>query len=425
MTPRRGSLIASVVAVATVAVVVALALSGCARGGEPQVAQPPASTETATPSAPATGSTDASGVPLAQLTISLDKVVDGLDAPLYATNAGDGSGRLFVVEQSGQIRVLRDGKLSAQPFVDLQGQISTGGERGLLGLAFAPDYETSGRFYVNYTDSAGNTVVARYVASPPSSDTPKLTGPERLLYIEQPYSNHNGGCIQFGPDGMLYVGMGDGGSSGDPQNRAQNPASPLGKMLRIDVSGKTYSVPPDNPFAKQPYPRNITWASGLRNPWRYSFDTPSGELWIGDVGQGEWEEIDLVQANRPALNYGWNRWEGNHPYPPGAKRSRKGFTFPVVEYAHPTGESVTGGYVYRGAENPALAGTYLYADFVKGWIAGVRVDRSVKGVGLRPLETRRLLDTGLAISSFGVDEQNELYVVDLGGGLYKVRATAK
>ncbi len=379
---KRGvRLLLSVVALAAIAV----GATGCqlfGGGGEPQVTseatQAPSvgatqtPTQTPTPSVEPSVSSPQGGVPLARLKISLAPVADGLDSPLYVANAGDGSGRLFVVEQTGKVRVIRDGKVLPGAFVDVTSRISTGGERGLLGLAFAPDYKTSGRFYLNYTDRNGDTNVVRFVASPPSSDTPKLTGPARLLYIKQPYANHNGGCVQFGPDGMLYVGMGDGGSGGDPENRAQNLNEALGKMLRIDVRGTTYTAPKDNPYAGGPYPRNIIWALGVRNPWRFSFDAKTGDLWIGDVGQNKWEEIDVVTGTAKAVNYGWNRWEANHPYPPDATRSRKGFQFPIVEYPHPTGESVTGGYVYRGSKYPAMVGTYLYADYVKGWIAGVK-----------------------------------------------------
>jgi glucose/arabinose dehydrogenase len=418
---------------------VAMLVAGCSllgSGGEPRVTSDGATTSTAGPgattsapatSAPATSApTTGAPVSLSGLKISLTRVAEGFSSPLYVTNAGDDSGRLFVVEQTGKVRVVRDGKIVSGAFLDVSSLISTGGERGLLGLAFAPDYKTSGRFYVDYTDANGNTVVARYVATSPSTDKPKLSRPTRLLYIQQPYSNHNGGCLQFGPDGMLYIGMGDGGSGGDPENRAQNLSSPLGKLLRVDVSGATYSVPKDNPYAKSSYPKNIVWARGLRNPWRFSFDaTRAPRLWIGDVGQNAWEEIDVVPASAKPLNYGWRKWEANHPYPPNsAAPSRTGFTFPIVEYPHPTGESVTGGYVYRGSRYPAMVGTYFYADYVKGWIAGIRTtDPADKP--LAKAETDRLLDTDLSVSSFGVDQDGELYLTDLRGGLYRVEGRAK
>jgi glucose/arabinose dehydrogenase len=417
-------------ATAAVALVLAAtALSGCqlvGGGGEPQVTSGTTQTPGVTPTPSVEPSAPTGAVSLAKLQISLTKVADGFSSPLYATNAGDDSGRLFVVEQTGKVRVVTDGKVAPGAFLDVSRLISTGGERGLLGLAFDPEYEINGRFYVNYTDRVGSTVVARYVASPPSSNTPKLAGPTKLLTIEQPYSNHNGGCIEFGPDGMLYVGMGDGGSAGDPEKRAQNLSQPLGKMLRLDVSGSKSAVPKDNPYAGQGYPQDLIWARGLRNPWRFSFDSETGDLWIGDVGQGEWEEIDLARSTEPGLNYGWSTWEGNHPFPPdSAAPPRAGYTFPIVEYPHPTGESVTGGYVYRGSEYPAMVGTYFYADYVKGWIAGIQKQAPDQyGLYTKP-QTQRLLDTDLNISSFGVDQRQELYVTDLQGGLYRVEGRAK
>lgn len=386
------------------ALALAVALGGCSRGTttrpieRPRPAQEPTSTEpTRAPVAPPPA--------LADLEIRLEPVLAGLDAPLFVTHAGDGSGRLFVVEQGGLIRAARDGKLASRPFLDVRSKISTGGERGLLGLAFAPDYEDNGRFYVNYTDTSGDTVVARYAAEDPASDSPALSQPEIVLTIDQPYANHNGGCIVFAPDGTLWVGMGDGGSAGDPQDRAQDPGERLGKMLSLDVEA-----------SKQPRPRVVL--SGLRNPWRFSFDRETDDLWIGDVGQGEWEEIDLVSfAGAEGTNFGWNLWEGAHPYPPGAKPSRSGFRFPVIEYDHDEGYSVTGGYVYRGERYPDLRGTYLYADFGSGFVAGARVTDDGE------VEERVLLrDSGTTPSSFGEDEAGEVYLVDYNGRVLRVAA---
>jgi glucose/arabinose dehydrogenase len=238
--------------------------------------------------------------------------------------------------------------------------------------------------------------------------------------------------VQFGPDKMLYIGMGDGGSAGDPQGRAQNPGSRLGKLLRIDT-GDTgsapsrpngFAVPSDNPFVnRQGYLPEI-WALGVRNPWRFSFDAKSGAMWIGDVGQDAWEEIDFAEAGTGGQNWGWDRWEGNHPYPASATPPRAGFTFPVAEYPHPQGESVTGGYVYRGTKQPILVGTYLYADFIKGWLGGVRLD-SPDGTPRAAPEDQVLLQTSTKPSSFGVDEDNELYLVDYQGTIWLVVASAK
>ena len=235
-------------------------------------------------------------------------------------------------------------------------------------------------------------MVERYVAYPPSSDTPKLSAPTRLLYIQQPYANHNGGCLQFGPDGMLYVGMGDGGSAGDPQNRAQNLSQPLGKMLRLDVSGAKYLRPQGQSLRRARLPNRHHLGSRSSQSVAVLVRPTTDELWIGDVGQGAWEEIDVAAGDAKGLNYGWHKWEGTHPYPPDSPApSRQGFTFPIVEYPHPTGESVTGGYVYRGSKFPALVGTYLYADYVKGWIAGVQ-----RGLGTRHWSQRRDVDAQTA-----------------------------
>lgn len=383
------------------------ALTGCSPSGTgtstpaESTATPPASAESTAPAA------------LADLEVTLETVVRGLESPLFVTGAGDDSGRLFVVEQAGRVRVVRDNTLADGAFLDVSRLITSGGERGLLGLAFAPDYRTSGTFYVNYTDLDGNTVVARYVADDPADDTPVLTGPEILLTIAQPFSNHNGGCIMFEPGTTnLWVGTGDGGSGGDPNGNAQNPDSLLGKMLVLDVSGSS--------------PKPETIQTGLRNPWRFSFDRETHDLWIADVGQDAWEEIDFAPlADARNVNWGWNLWEGDHPYPADASPSRDGFTFPIAEYGHDTGESITGGYVYRGSDYPALAGTYLYGDYVAGWIHGLRTT-APDGTALSEPEQRELVAGGEVVpSSFGEGDDGELYVCDYTGSLLKVTATAK
>lgn len=350
------------------------------------------------------------GTPLSAIQLGLDPVVDGFEQPLYVTDAGDGSGRLFVVEQGGRIKVVRDGRISSGDFLRVSNRISTGGERGLLGLEFAADYADSGHFYINFTDRDGATVIERYTAEDPSSDTPKLVGPDRLLRIPQPYPNHNGGCILFGPDGTLWVGMGDGGSAGDPEGRAQNPRSPLGKMLSLDVT------------EQRPRPRILM--SGLRNPWRFTFDRETGDLWIADVGQDAWEEIDYLQPSQfDGANFGWNRWEGTHEFPPGSTQERGDFIFPVAEYGHDEGKSITGGYVYRGARYPALQGAYLYADFVSGWVGALRL---VEDGSSRVAENRVMLEGVGNPSSFGEDADGELYLLEHGAGvLYRVTASAR
>jgi glucose/arabinose dehydrogenase len=333
-------------------------------------------------------------------------VTAGLAGPVFATSAGDGSGRLFVVEKEGRIRILAGGVLAQAPYLDIGAKVLAGGERGLLGLAFHPQYAGNGRFFVNYTRTPdGATVVAEYGVS---VDPNVASATERrLLEIPQPYANHNGGMIAFGPDGLLYIGMGDGGSSGDPQNRAQNKQELLGKILRIDVnSGTPYGIPSDNPFAGGGG-RGEIFALGTRNPWRFSFDRGSGKLYAGDVGQGNVEEIDVVTRGG---NYGWRIMEGGSCYKPKSGCKKTGLKLPVASYTHTKGRcSVTGGYVYRGSAVPALVGTYVYGDYCSGEIFGVKNGNS-----------SRLLSTGLSISSFGEDQAGEILVVDLGGGIHKI-----
>lgn len=385
------------------------AITGCAERSTEPAAPPPQRVTTGT-SEPATGSPSAAEpAPLADLRFGLTPIARGLEHPLLVTNAGDGSGRLFIVEQAGIVRVIRDGALAERPYLDVRHLVSAGGERGLLGLAFDPQFASNGRLYVNYTDRSGDTVVARFTVDDPASDRPRATGPDVLLRVEQPYSNHNGGNIVFGPDGLLWIGMGDGGSAGDPEDRAQDPRSLLGKMLTLDV--------------RQPNAKPRVVVSGLRNPWRFSFDRATGDLWIGDVGQNAWEEIDhLPTGSIVGSNLGWNRWEGNHPYPPGTRRSRAGFTFPLLEYGHETGRSVTGGHVYRGRRFPWLSGAYLYADFEAGWVAALRTERAEGAV--KVAEQRVVLrDVGLC-ASLGEDENGEVYLCDWQNGVVSLITAA-
>jgi glucose/arabinose dehydrogenase len=366
-------------------------------------------------------------VGLVDLSLAIEPLWRGFEKPVYLTHAGDGSGRLFVAEQGGAIWEIVDGTVQPVPYLDLRQLTVARGEQGLLGIAFSPGFKGDGRLYVNYTDSRGDTVIARYTADDPSSLAPKWDGPELILVVEQPYSNHNGGCLQFGPDGMLYIGMGDGGGAGDPEGNAQNLDSLLGKLLRIDVASPTgsekYSIPADNPFVDVDGARPEVWALGLRNPWRFSFDAASGDLWIGDVGQGAWEEINHAPAQAGGLNWGWNLWEGDHDFGSREGVPRADFEFPVAEYGHDAGQSVTGGYVYRGVDYPALYGTYLYADYVSGLIGGVRL-AAVDGADLSSPDALKLLDTDTRPSSFGVDEQGELYLVDHNGTIWAVNGYA-
>ena len=345
-------------------------------------------------------------------------VTTGLSSPLFVTNAGDGSGRLFVVEKGGRIKIVLGGAVTGT-FLDIHAKVSTNGERGLLGLAFAPDYVTSGNFYIDYTDVNGKIAIARYHRSGSDPDKADPTG-SVLLRIDKPFSNHNGGMIAFGPDGYLYIGTGDGGGAGDPGNRAQNLKSLLGKILRIDVSGRTtarpYKIPASNPYVGKTGYDQI-WLRGVRNPWRFSFDSATGDLWVGDVGQDRWEEIDRSPAaggGGRGKNYGWHVMEGKACYRPSSGCSRTGKKLPLAVYSHAQGCAVTGGYVYRGAEYPDLAGGYVFGDYCSGRIWAVAAE------GAASQSPRLLLDSNRQISSFGVAEDGTLYLTDLGGGLYKL-----
>lgn len=342
-------------------------------------------------------------------------VTEGLQSPLFLTHAGDGSGQLFVVEQQGTIRVIERGALQKNPFLDLKDRVTTkGNEQGLLGLAFHPDHRRNGRLFVNYTRREdGATVVAEFTRKAQELEIEPST--ERILMVvPQPYPNHNGGMVAFGPDGYLYIGMGDGGSGGDPQNRAQNLDEMLGKILRIDVDhDRPYGIPKDNPFVSKGG-RPEVFAMGLRNPWRFSFDRVTGMLWAADVGQDDWEEVDLVVAGG---NYGWRIMEGTHCYKPEKGCNPEGLIFPLAEYGHGQGRcSITGGYVYRGASMPTLRGTYLFGDYCSGELFAISAEANRKS----STAPRVLMRTGFRISSFGEDETGEVYVVAHGGGLYRL-----
>jgi glucose/arabinose dehydrogenase len=342
-------------------------------------------------------------------------VVSGLNAPVGLVHAGDDSGRLFVIEQRGRVRILREGSLLPGAFLDIRDRVgSRGSEQGFLGLAFHPDYTQNGFFYVNYTDQSGDTVIARFGVS---ADNPDLadSGTEILLLsVRQPYGNHNGGVLAFGPDGYLYAGLGDGGSAGDPQNNGQSLDTLLGKILRIDVDGdQPYAIPFDNPFVEGGGRAEI-WAYGLRNPWRFSFDRFTGDLYIGDVGQNQWEEINFLAAGSPGgVNFGWSYYEGRHIYSD-APPADLTLISPVAEYNHNQGCSVTGGVVYRGQNLPEWQGVYLFGDFCTGRIWGLL--RMSDGLWLQ-----QVLFEGLGqISSFGEDQAGEIYYIDHSGGIYRL-----
>jgi len=363
---------------------------------------PTSPTETASPIAPTEtppGTTtfpDPNGYAWQPLITGLQRPVD-----LQA----DGSGRLFVIEKVGRIRIIENDQLLESPFLDISDHVgSSSNEQGLLGLAFHPGYQENGRFFVNYTDTNGDTVIARFQVS----NDPNVVDPNsevKLLGVDQPFANHNGGGLAFGPDGYFYIGLGDGGSQGDPNGNAQNTDVLLGKMLRLDVdAAEPYAVPADNPFG------NEVWAYGFRNPWRFSFDKSTADLYIGDVGQNQWEEIDFLAVGSPGgTNFGWDHREGAHDFEGGGP---EGMIDPVAEYSHPEGGcSVTGGYVYRGSM-PEWNGIYLYGDYCTGMIWGLI--RSDSG-----WQSQLLFDLDVNITSFGQDASGELYLVSDNGGIFR------
>ena len=365
----------------------------------PTTSAPTAIPETDTPLPP----TDVSTFPNPD-NYTWELIASKLDRPVDLQP--DGSGRLFVVEKIGHIHIIENGQLIQTPFLNIEDRVNdSSNEMGLLGLTFHPDYAQNGYFFVNYTGSGGDTFISRFQVS----GDPNLANPSsevNLLRINQPYANHNGGSLDFGPDGYLYAGLGDGGSAGDPMGNGQKTNTLLGKILRLDVdSAETYAIPADNPFG------NEIWAYGLRNPWRISFDALTGDLYIGDVGQNQWEEIDHLPAGLPGgANFGWNVREGTHEYEGGASAS---FTDPIAEYSHGEGGcSVTGGYVYRGTM-PEWNGIYLYGDYCTGLIWGLlKIDAG--------WQKQLLFDTDVNITSFGQDEVGEIYLISDGGGAYKL-----
>lgn len=361
----------------------------CDGSGRPDPTPGPAATPTATP-VPAEGSFTAT------------RVATGFTRPTFVTNASDNSNRLFVLEKPGRIRLIKSGLLVAQPFLDITAIVgSASNEQGLLGLAFHPDFEKNGRFFVAYTAKDASNTVAEYRVTNPSDDVADANSGKVLLAVADQYPNHNGGMLAFGPDGKLWAGTGDGGRGGDPWDNARNPKSLLGKMLRLDVGGGGTGAPA---------PVEI-WGLGLRNPWRFSFDRATTEIWIGDVGQNAWEEIDVVDTRRPApVHFGWKTMEGFHCYDPRQGCDSSGLELPLYEYGHDAGCSVTGGYVYRGKALPALVGRYLFSDYCTGVVHSLMRDAEGRAVA------NTVVRTGFAVSSFGEDEAGELYLCDHGGG---------
>lgn len=348
--------------------------------------------------------------PWPELTTRL--VAEGFQRPVHITHAGDGTGRLFVVEQAGRVRIIKNGVLLPGSFLDIGDRVSCCGERGLLSVAFPPGFAAKQYFYVNYTDRSGNTVVARYRVQPGQPNTADRESEEIILQVEQPYANHNGGQLAFGPDGYLYIGLGDGGAAGDPHHFAQNPGTWLGKLLRIDTETgvSPYAIPATNPFTATIGYRGEIWAVGLRNPWRFSFDRATGDLYIADVGQNRREEVHVQPAGSTGgENYGWPVMEGSLCYRP-SPCDPTGLVLPVAEYDHSLGCAVTGGFVARAVDEPALQGIYFFGDYCSGRLWGLR--RTANGAWEQAL----LLDTPFAISTFGEDENGHLYLADYAQG---------
>ncbi len=363
--------------------------------------------------------TSSGGPDTGTVALGLEPVASGLGALTYLTAPPGDTGRLFLVEQSGTIRIVKHGVLLTTPFLDIHTLVSTGSEQGLLGMAFYPDYATSGRFIVSYTSplgtqSGGTSILARYTVSA-DPDVANASPDRQLLSVDQPYSNHNGGMITFGPDGYLYFGLGDGGSGGDPQGTGQDRTDLLGSMLRLDVSGPAgYTIPATNPYATSGTFAHELWNYGLRNPWRFSFDRSTGDLYIADVGQDRVEEVDVASASSGGgENYGWNEVEGNECYTSGCNMSL--YVAPVTTYTHADGCAIIGGYAYRGSAIPALAGTYFYTDECGGWM---RSFKWVGGAATQPLSWPALSTSGP--QSFGQDARGELYVVTGGGDAFRI-----
>lgn len=412
---------------------VVLLVAACAPGSVTSPDQIPAASPVATRSAtprPATPTrspsprvTSSPGTSAAfdptGLTLRADVAVDGLVKPLDVTHAGDGSGRVFVVEQGGRIRVVRDGKLVARPFLDIADRIDSGGERGLLGLAFHPDYPDDPRFFVDYTDRDGDTVIAAFTVSGSDADVADPASEAVILRIDQPFPNHNGGAVEFGPDGMLYVGMGDGGSAGDPKGNGRSLGTLLAKILRVDIDGggsAPYAIPADNPFVDVVGARPEIWATGMRNPWRMNFDRGTGDLWIGDVGQDRWEEIDVIRAGVGGLDFGWSTMEGFQCFRPAEGCDQTGLTLPITYYGHEFGRAVIGGVVVRDPGAGRLDGGYLYGDGYSDnlWALDPVGDERRDGVIVAKI--------GRTLSSIGEAEDGTVYATSLGGSLLRISA---
>ncbi len=362
---------------------------------------------------PTTGQTAAPpGATPAELTLTV--LVDGLESPVDIAIRPSDPTAMYVVEQLGRIAVVREGAVRAVPFLEIAERVIAGGERGMLGLAFHPDVADD-RLFVYYTDQRANQVVASFRAPAGPDEVVDPASQQILLVMDDRFPNHNGGGLAFGPDGYLYISTGDGGGAGDPLGSGRDLSSPLGKILRIDIDAgadgdRPYGIPTDNPYADDPAARPETWLSGLRNPWRIRFDPETGDLWIGDVGQGSWEEVDVARAGVGGLDFGWNVMEGTHCFAPDSGCDPAGLTLPVTEYGHDLGCSITGGTVYRGSAWPALTGAYVFSDYCSGRFWSIRAD----AVGT--VEPAVVLESGRSISAIAVDGSGELVATDLAAG---------
>ena len=346
-------------------------------------------------------------------TIRLEQIGE-FRSPVYLT-APAGDPRLFIVEQAGRIRVVKNGRAESNAFLDIADRVRSGGEQGLLSMAFHPEYRTNGQFFVNFTDKSGDTHVERFTVSRSNPDIADAASAKLVIKIDQPYANHNGGLVMFGPDGMLYIGMGDGGSGGDPRGNGQNRNALLGKILRINVSRtEPYSIPEGNPY-RNGGGRPEIWSTGMRNPWRFAFDRASGLLYIADVGQNQLEEINVEPASRGGLNYGWNTMEGDRCYGSGSC-DRTGLVMPKVTFTHVGNNcSVTGGFVYRGRQIPSLAGTYFYSDYCAGWLKSFKMANGA----VTDQKTWTVPSLGHVVS-FGEDGAGELYILSESGKVWKI-----
>jgi glucose/arabinose dehydrogenase len=402
---KRWSLLvgfAAVLIVAAAVVAIAARSGDTASNAAAAVSAAAPAASTATTTSAATTTMTAAARRARPPAVKLRKIPGAYDYPVYVASPPGDTSRLFIVEKTGRIRILQNGSVLAKPYLDLSGQVSGQNEQGLLSMAFDPNYKANGRFYVDYTNLAGDTRVVRYTVSASDPNVADPASARVLLAIAQPYANHNGGQLQFGPDGRLYVGMGDGGSGGDPQNRAQNIHSRLGKMLRIKLG---------------PTPKVTIYGKGLRNPWRFSFDRATGALWIGDVGQDKWEEVDYLKPGRPAgANLGWSAFEGSHVFKPAvaATLNRSKLVWPVAQYSHAVGDAIVGGYVYRGSAIPALRGWYIFGDYGTGHIWAFK-----RGAG-GPKALSGANKALSSLTSFGQDAAGELYVASPTGGVYKI-----